>query len=95
MTKPVWPQPSPYYTDLEKARALLANAGLKDGFETSLGFDLGQSTIREPSALLIQESLGKLGIKVTLNKVPPANWMTAMDKKTMSASMRITIIAAA
>jgi len=87
VTKPVWPQPSPYHTDLDKARSLLASAGLKDGFETSLGFDLGQSTIREPSALLIQESLAKLGIKVTLNKVPPANWMTAMDKKTMPLTL--------
>ncbi len=85
--KPVWPQPSAYYTDLEKARSLLVAAGLKDGFETSLGFDLGQATIREPSALLIQESLSKLGIKVTLNKVPPANWMTAMNKKNMPLTL--------
>ena len=60
---------------------------MKDGFETSLGYDLGQSTIREPSALLIQEALSKIGVKVTLNKVPPANWMTAMDKKTMPLTL--------
>ena len=87
ITKPIWPQPSPYDTDLDKARSLLAAAGLKDGFETSLGYDLGQSTIREPSALLIQEALSKIGVKVTLNKVPPANWMTAMDKKTMPLTL--------
>jgi len=87
ITEPVWPQPSPYYHDPGKAKALLAAAGLENGFETSLGFDLGEATIREPSALLIQEALAKLGIKVTLEKVPPANWMTAMDKKTMPLTL--------
>jgi peptide/nickel transport system substrate-binding protein len=87
VTTTAWPQPSPYSTDLDKARALLAEAGLQDGFETTLSFDLGQASIREPAALLIQESLAKIGIKVTLSKVPPANWMTAMDKKDMPLTL--------
>ena len=57
--------PSPFSTDLDKAKALLAEAGLQNGFETTLSFDLSQATTREPIALLVQESLGKLGIKVT------------------------------
>jgi len=72
-----WPQPFPYVTDLDKARALLAEAGFAEGFETTLSFNLGLAAWQEPTALLIQESLGKIGIKVTLDKIPGANWRTA------------------
>ena len=72
-----WPQPFPYDTNLEKAKALLAEAGLAKGFETTLSYNLGLSDWEEPTALLIQESLGKIGIKVTLDKIPGANWRTA------------------
>lgn len=72
-----WPQPFPYNTDLAKAKALLAEAGLAGGFETTLSFNLGLADWQEPTALLIQESLGKIGIKVTLDKIPGANWRTA------------------
>jgi peptide/nickel transport system substrate-binding protein len=78
-----WPQPFPYDTDLAKAKALLAEAGLAGGFETTLSFNLGLADWEEPTALLIQESLGKIGIKVTLEKIPGANWRTAalVDKR--------------
>ncbi len=72
-----WPQPFPYDTDLEKAGALLAEAGFADGFETTLSFNLGLADWQEPTALLIQEALGKIGIRVTLDKIPGANWRTA------------------
>lgn len=72
-----WPQPFPYDTDLAKAKALLAEAGLKDGFETTLSYNLGLADWQEPTALLIQESLAKIGVKVTLDKIPGANWRTA------------------
>ncbi|MDJ0831916.1 MAG: ABC transporter substrate-binding protein [Gammaproteobacteria bacterium] len=72
-----WPQPFPYDTDLAKAKALLAEAGMADGFETTLSYNLGLAEWQEPTALLIQESLGKIGIKVTLDKIPGANWRTA------------------
>lgn len=80
---PTWPTPSPFSTDLEKAKALLAEAGHPDGFETTLSFDLSQATTREPIALLVQEALGKIGIKVTLEKVPGANWFANMASKKM------------
>jgi peptide/nickel transport system substrate-binding protein len=41
-----------------------------------LSYDLGTADWSEPTALLIQEALGKIGIKVSLNKVPGANWRT-------------------
>ncbi len=72
-----WPQPFPYETNLEKAKALLAEAGLADGFETTLSFNLGLADWQEPTALLIQESLAKIGIKAELDKIPGANWRTA------------------
>ena len=37
----------------------------------------------EPIAVLIQESLGQIGIKTTINKVPGANWRSEMAKKSM------------
>lgn len=72
-----WPQPFPYATDLAKAKALLAEAGMASGFETTLSFNLGLADWQEPTALLIQESLAKIGIKATIDKIPGANWRTA------------------
>ncbi|MGD8808580.1 MAG: ABC transporter substrate-binding protein [Gammaproteobacteria bacterium] len=72
-----WPQPFPYDQDFDKAKALLAEAGLAEGFATTLSFNLGLADWQEPTALLIQEALGKIGVKVTLDKIPGANWRTA------------------
>ncbi|MBV9829652.1 MAG: ABC transporter substrate-binding protein [Alphaproteobacteria bacterium] len=83
VTKPLWPQPSPYNTDIAKAKTLLAEAGHADGFETTLSFDLGSAVINEPLGVLVQESLGRIGIKVTLNKIPGANWRAEFSKKTL------------
>ena len=72
----VWPQPFPTQTDLKKAAELLKQSRFPSGFEVPLSYDLGEADWGEPAALLIQESLGKIGIKVTLDKVPGANWRT-------------------
>ena len=82
-TEAVWPQPFPYTTDLDKARASLAQSGFAKGFDVPLSYDLGEADWGEPAALLIQESLGKIGIKVTLDKIPGANWRTValVEKK--------------
>jgi len=78
-----WPQPFPYKTDVEKAKALLAETAYKDGFEVPLSFDLGTADWGEPTALLIQQGLARIGIKTTIDKVPGANWRTLalVDKK--------------
>lgn len=78
-----WPQPFPYDKNISKAKKLLAEAGFKDGFETTLSYNLGLASWQEPTALLIQESLKKIGIKVKLDKIPGANWRTAalVEKK--------------
>jgi peptide/nickel transport system substrate-binding protein len=78
-----WPQPTGYAYDIPKARSLMKEAGQEAGFETTLSFDLGGATVGEPACILIQESLGLIGIKATLNKVPGANWRAALLKKDM------------
>lgn len=81
--KTAWPQPHAYNTDLAKAKQLLAEAGYPNGFETTLSFDLGFAVINEPLCVLVQESLGQIGIKTTINKVPGANWRGELLKKEM------------
>jgi peptide/nickel transport system substrate-binding protein len=78
-----WPQPSPYNTDLSKARVLLAEAGLPNGFETTFSFDASAAGILEPMSVLIQESLGQIGIKVTLDKIAGANWRSSFSNRTL------------
>lgn len=72
-----WPVPFPYDTDLDKARAYLAESAYKDGFEVPFSIDLSQADWTEPTAILIQESLAEIGIRVTIDKIPGANWRTA------------------
>lgn len=74
---------SPYKTNLAKAKELIAQAGYAKGFETTLSFDQGFSTVNEPAAVLVQEALAAIGIKTTINKVPGANWRAMMLKKEM------------
>ncbi len=78
-----WPQPTAYRSDVAKAKALMAEAGFANGFETTLSFDLGGATVSEPMAILIQEALAQIGIKATINKVPGSNWRAALLKKDM------------
>jgi peptide/nickel transport system substrate-binding protein len=79
-----WPCATAYDTDIVKAKALLAEAGLAAGFETVISFDLGQSTVSEPIAVLVQESLAAIGIRSTIDKVPGSNWRGEMAKKSMA-----------
>ncbi|MBN9052251.1 MAG: ABC transporter substrate-binding protein, partial [Rhizobiales bacterium] len=78
-----WPQPHAYTTDLAKAKQLLTEAGYPNGFETTLSFDLGFGVVNEPLCILVQESLGQIGIKVSINKIPGANWRGELLKKEM------------
>lgn len=79
---PVWPIPHGYKQDIAKAKQLMTESGVAP-FETTLSYDLGSATVGEPTAILIQEALAQIGIKVTLNKVPGANWRAALLKKDM------------
>ncbi len=80
---PTWPVPLKHGTDLAKAKQLLTEAGYPNGFKTTLSIDLSEATTREPMAILIQESLKKIGVDVTIEKVPGSNWFAQMASKTM------------
>ena len=82
-TEVAWPQPHKFSTNIEKAKALMAEAGYPNGFETTISFDLGFAGVNEPICVLTQESLAQIGIKCTINKVPGANWRTELNKKVL------------
>jgi len=77
-----WPHPTGYKTDMAKAKALMAESGA-GAIDSVISFDLGDAVNSEPIAVLIQESLGQIGIKLAINKVPGANWRSEMAKKSM------------
>jgi peptide/nickel transport system substrate-binding protein len=85
--KAAWPQPFPYTTDLDKAKALMKEAGFEQGLDTTLSFDTGTATVGEPTALLIQESLAKIGVRVTVDKIAGANWRTTLNKKELPMAL--------
>lgn len=77
ITDTAWPRKTQYMTDLDKAKELMAASGYPDGFEVTLSISTDLASWMEPAALLIQEAVGKIGIKATLEKIPGANWRTA------------------
>jgi peptide/nickel transport system substrate-binding protein len=84
-----WPQPHGYATDIAKAKALLAEAGYANGFETTLSFNLGEAVVSEPLCILVQENLAQIGIKATINKIPGANWRSEMLKKELPMMVNV------
>ncbi|GMG84293.1 ABC transporter substrate-binding protein [Paralimibaculum aggregatum] len=72
-----WPRRSPYMTDMAKAKEHMAASGFASGFEVPLSISLGLADWMEPTALLLQESFGELGIRTEIEKIPGANWRTA------------------
>ena len=82
VTDITWPQPTGYNYDLAKAKALMKEAGVGP-IESVISFNLGDAVTSEPMAVLIQESLARIGIKLTIDKVPGANWRSKMAKKQM------------
>ncbi|HEY1723659.1 MAG TPA: ABC transporter substrate-binding protein [Magnetospirillaceae bacterium] len=78
-----WPQPSPYHTDLAKAKELLKEAGYPNGFKTTISYDVTTSTTREPIAVLTQDALKKIGVDLQIEKVSGAEWYTRLNKKDM------------
>lgn len=76
-----FPIPQPVKLDLAKAKEHLAKAGKPDGFETTFSFNVGQAATAEPMASLIRESLGKIGVKVEIQKLPDAQMSTLISEK--------------
>lgn len=65
-----------YEEDLDKAKELLAEAGYADGFEMKLTLSTGNQD-NEDTAILIESTLGKLGIKLTIDKMERAQYLEA------------------
>ena len=80
-TEVAWPQPHKYKTDMAKAKALMAEAGSPAASRPRSRSISTSRGVNEPLCVLVQESLGQIGIKTTINKVPGANWRTEMAKK--------------
>ncbi|MGI9336139.1 MAG: ABC transporter substrate-binding protein [Gammaproteobacteria bacterium] len=59
-----------YGHDLDKAKALLAEAGYADGFEVSL--DTGEQTPNPELSQILQGSLASIGVKVRINQLVSA-----------------------
>ncbi|WP_017298265.1 ABC transporter substrate-binding protein [Nodosilinea nodulosa] len=76
-----WPQPTPYKTDLDMAKKLMAESGYPSGFETTIAFDMGTKEWAEPAVTLIQESLAEIGITASIEKVPNANFRSVLVEK--------------
>ena len=65
---------APYSQDIEKAKALLAEAGYADGFEMELmPTSTYQDTVRQ--AQVLQAQLGAIGIRTTINAPEWAEWL--------------------
>jgi peptide/nickel transport system substrate-binding protein len=58
-----------YDENLDKAKDLLKQAGLENGFKTTLSYDAGDP-VQEPISLIYQTSLRRVGIEVVLDKLP-------------------------
>lgn len=78
-----FPQAYPYSTDIKKARALLGEAGLGGGFTTTFSHSVADTTVAAPIALLVQQALAAIGITVTIETVPAADWGTRLTQKTV------------
>lgn len=78
-----WPQAYPYTRRLDQARALLQEAGFPNGFQTTLTYNTADAAIAEPAALLIQQSLQMVGIRVDIEKAPGAQWGALQTDKKM------------
>jgi peptide/nickel transport system substrate-binding protein len=74
--------------DLDKAKALLTEAGYGDGFETTV-VTISDSSELRGMAQIIQADLAKIGVTLTINDVTSADWgqiWPAKDYDTMISS---------
>lgn len=82
-TEGLWP----YTYDLEKAKALLTEAGYADGFEFTMDIQSGNPVIEE-LAILLQSTFKEIGVEMTIDKQTAAIFAERLDKKTHQAWLR-------
>ena len=76
-----FPQAIPNRTDPARAKQLLAEAGMAEGFATTFAISAGQAAVAEPVAALVKEALGRIGINVTIQKKPDSEFNTMEAEK--------------
>lgn len=81
---PLFLQPMPQATDLAKAKTLLTEAGFPTGFDTTFSYSVSTAQINDPLAALLKESLGKIGIRVEIQKLPDAQMSTMVTEKKLA-----------
>lgn len=69
----------PFSYDVEKAKALLAEAGFPDGFQTELGYRTGDQ-MEEELAVVLKSAFAKGGVDVTLSKLPASTLVERYTK---------------
>ncbi len=87
LTSPI-PQGTPYHTDEyfqysqdpEKAKALLAEAGFPDGFDTTFTIPNDSAEAKE-GAVWVQSALKDIGINVSIEEMPGAAFTEKMQKR--------------
>jgi peptide/nickel transport system substrate-binding protein len=67
------PKTWPYFTDLKKAKQLLAKAGYPHGFSTQL-FTRSTDSDDQTAAVLIAASLAKIGVNVSIQRLTTAQY---------------------
>jgi peptide/nickel transport system substrate-binding protein len=78
----------PYYTDLAKAKSLLAAAGMSGGFTTSIGVSAGDQA-QEEIAVLLKANLAQIGVTLNINELDPAT--LSQDQTDKSLPMQVTV----
>ena len=79
-----------YTYDVDKAKALLKEAGLENGFKTTLGYRTGDE-IEEQIAVILKTNFAKAGIDVELQKMPSSNrsWTSIPRARSLCTSCAI------
>ena len=80
----------PYYkVDLDRARALLAQAGYPNGFEATV-LTIPSIPSMFVNAQVIQGHLKRIGISLTVESVEYAHWLQRWQKKEFAATLNVT-----
>ena len=86
-TEVAWPQPHAFNTDIEKAKALMAEAGYADGFSVSMMAPNNRYIEDQRIAQAVAAMLAKINIKVDLQTMPKAQYWQRFDERAADIMM--------
>ena len=69
-----------YSYDVAQAKSLLKEAGLPDGFKTTLSYNAGDP-VHEPIAILYKSALREIGVDLELKKIPAGTFYNAVSER--------------